>query len=156
MRDEQYLKQFYTLIEKERQRNDLICFTDGSNPDNTKSDTEIQYGFIIYDGNTKMYEYYEKCNDGHTSNIKSEILACVKLLEYLILEECVDEKITVFSDCRFIRDYVFDTSWYSKSTDKPYYTAFVRFRELIKEFSHIKAVWIPRECNQEADDISKI
>ena len=75
-------------------------------------------------------------------------------LAFLIKENLQNEKITIFSDSKWVIDWICNKlSWHSRNTEAPYFTAFLEFRKLRLEFSNIEFIWIPREYNSIADSL---
>lgn len=155
LRSENYLNKFKEIVEYYHTKNNIVIFTDGSG-DNRKQDQPIQFGFLIYDKGKLLHKNNDVCNDTFNTSVKSEIMGVNLALEYLISENCTNIDIVVFSDNKFIVDWCINNkSWYSNSTDKAYYDSFVYLREYMKQFNTIKAIWVPREINEDADKLTR-
>lgn len=153
-RSEEYLDKFRDIINNAHNSGKLVVFTDGSG-DNSKQGEPIKFGFLIYE-NGKLLAYGSQvCNDKQNTSVKSEIMGINAALSYLLLDNITDEVI-LFSDNKWVVDWAVNKlSWYSKSVDKVYYEAFVELRNLIEHFKSVQAIWIPRELNENADQLTR-
>jgi ribonuclease HI len=154
-RSETYLNKFRELVDYYHKQNNLVIFTDGS-ADNKKQTQSIKFGFLIYEKGKLLHSESQVCNDKFNTSVKSEIMGINAALGFLCSEGATSEDIVIFSDNRWAVEWAVNkTSWYSTSKDKAYYESFVILRSLIKEFKSVKAFWIPREINQDADDLTR-
>lgn len=142
-----------SIIEKKHIESNLVCYTDGSG-DNNFTDEPITFSFVIYENKEIIHKDKNICKDAVNTTIKAEIMGINSCLAFLITEDLQHEKITLFSDAKWVVDWVCNNlNWISKSTEAPYYKSFLEFRELRNEFSDIEFIWIPREYNNEADSL---
>jgi len=133
---------------------DLVCYSDGSIEDNSNETLPAKFSFIVYEKNDVIHKEKSVCDDKFNSTIKAEILGINSCLSFLSSENLQNEKITFFSDSKWVVDFVCNRPyWYSKNTNAPYYKAFVEFRELVYDFTDIEFIWIPRKYNTVADEL---
>lgn len=142
-----------SVIDFKHQNSDLVCYTDGSG-DNMDTTLPITFSFCIYEQKTLIHSDKSICNEEENTTIKAEIMGINICLSFLISENLQNEKITMFSDAKWVVDWVCNNlKWESKKPDAPYYKSYLEFRELQKEFSDIEFIWIPREYNTVADGL---
>lgn len=154
-RSESYLDSFRQVVNDYHKKNNLVVFTDGS-ADNMKQSEPIKFGFLIYEKGKLIHSDSQICNDTFNTSIKSELMAVNFALGFLLLEGITNEDIILFSDNKWLVEWAVNkTNWYSKSYDKAYYESFVELRELMSQLKSVKAIWIPREVNGEADKLTR-
>jgi len=155
-RSEAYLNEYRKIVDYYHKQDNLVIFTDGS-ADNSHQDEPIRFGFLIYEKGKLLHHDFDICKDKFNTSIKSEIMGINLALHFLISEGCTNVPLIVFSDNQWLVDWCINkTSWYSTSKDKAYYESFVLLRSYMKEFHReIKAIWIPREINEEADKLTR-
>lgn len=142
-----------SIIDKKHKTSDLVCFTDGSG-DNMDLSLPIQFSFVVYEKKNLIHQSKAVCKDPINTTIKAEIMGINLCLCFLIEENLINERITLFSDSKWVVDWVCNKpSWNSKNTDSPYYDAFIEFRMLVAEFKDIEFIWIPRQYNTVADGL---
>jgi len=152
---ESYLDSFRQVVNDYHKKNNLVVFTDGS-ADNMKQSEPIKFGFLIYEKGKLIHSDSQMCNDTFNTSIKSELMAVNAALGFLLLEGITNEDIILFSDNKWLVEWAVNkSSWYSKSYDKAYYESFVELRELMSQLKSVKAIWIPREVNEEADRLTR-
>lgn len=142
-----------SIIEKKHNESNLVCYTDGSG-DNNFINEPITFSFVVYEKKEILHKNKNQCNDAINTTIKAEIMGINSCLAFLISENLQYEKITLFSDAKWVVDWVCNKlNWISKNTEAPYYKSFLEFRNLIIEFSDIEFIWIPRKYNNVADSL---
>jgi ribonuclease HI len=109
------------------------------------------YGYVIYRDGEKLEEGCGVVEHPSPSNNVAEYTACIKALERLI-ELGLTEDVLVRSDSQLLIYQLKGiyavkapciTSLYEKAT------------ALIKQFKRIRFEWVPREENEEADELSR-
>jgi ribonuclease HI len=155
IRTEAYLQPFRKLISDLHKKDCFVIFTDGSG-DNMHQEKAIKFGFLIYETGKLLHSASFSCYDTFNTSVKSEIMAVNAALQYLVDEKCCNVDVVVLSDNKFLVDWCINNrNWYSSSTEKSYYSAFVVLRELIKQFKSVQSKWIARECNTLADNLTR-
>lgn len=154
-RSEAYLDEYRKLVDYYHKQDNLVLFTDGS-ADNSKQHEPIKFGFLVYEKGKLLHSDSHICNDNFNTSVKSELMGINAGLRFLRSEGATREHIVIFSDNKWVVEWAVNkTSWLSTSTDKAYYNSFVILRSLMKEFKSVKAFWVPREINQEADSLTR-
>jgi hypothetical protein len=142
-----------SIIKIKHETSNLVCYTDGTG-DNMDTSLPISFSFVIYEQEKILHTSINTCNDPENTTIKAEIMGINLCLSFLISENLQNEKITMFSDAKWVVDWVCNNlSWSSKSPNAPYYKAFLEFREYRNEFTDIEFIWIPRAYNTVADGL---
>ena len=90
---------------------------------------------------------------GRTSNNVGEYYGLIQALEYLIKEGLNEELIEVRGDSNLVISQM-NGKWRIKAGT--YIEQALIAKELKKQFSKIRFLWIPREQNERADELSKI
>lgn len=131
----------------------IIVYFDGAcEPINPKG--IATYGYVVYRDNQKIAEGSGLACEPfswNSSNNVAEYTALVKALEYLVENGLTDKQVVVRGDSQLvIRQMI---GWYSVKSEriKPLYEKAV---ELASKFKEIEFEWIPREYNEEADNLS--
>lgn len=115
------------------------------------------YGAVIY----QDYDEIATCSrlfkpkKGHereTSNNVAEYSGFLWILQYLIGKRLQKEEIIVYGDSKLVIEQMFGR-W--KMHGGFYIPVAKRAKKLLRNFSNIKGVWIPREQNYVADKLSK-
>ena len=134
----------------------IIVYFDGAcEPYNPKG--IATYGYVIY------RDYDKKVAEGkglaaepfsyQSSNNVAEYTAMIKALEFLVNHHLTDEEVIVKGDSQLtIRQML---GLYNVNAPRiiPLYK---KAKELASQFRKIKFIWIPREENEEADELSHI
>jgi len=142
-----------SIIKFKHENSQLVCYTDGSG-DNMNTSLPISFGFCVYEKDNILHTQKNSCHDKVNTTIKAEIMGINDCLAFLISENLFYYKITIFSDAKWVVDWVCNNlKWQSKSTDAPYYDSFLEFRKLVKDFTDIEFIWIPRAYNTVADGL---
>lgn len=154
-RTETYLNEYRKIISYYHNQDNLVIFTDGS-ADNSNQRKAIKFGCLIYEKGKLIHSISQVCNDTFNTSVKSEIMGINTALGFLCQEGITNEDIIIFSDNKWVVEWaVNNRSWYSTSKEKAYYESFVLLRSYIGEFKSIKAIWVPREVNMEADSLTR-
>ena len=133
------------------------CEFDGSCfPENPGGNMGI--GVVIYKNSDKIYEDAKFCgkNGGRSSSNLAEYLALEHALLYLKTLNLDNEIIEIYGDSRLVINQL--NNIFGISTTKIYSTkareVYILFRQLVDR-NKVKAIWIPREKNKRADELSK-
>ncbi len=125
----------------------LEVFIDGlAGPQNPGVGT---YGFVIYSGGKKLSEGHGPAGENVTNNF-AEYVALIRALSSIISDS--DEPVLIKSDSRLLVNQM-RGEWKVKKGG--YLPKYKEARELVRRFKSLKFVWIPRERNVEADELSK-
>ena len=139
----------------------LTVYFDGSceyNPQNGKQNPGglATYGWLIKNGtnNRLAYGYGEVGRGGAISNNVAEYEAFIKALEAIRDLELGNEELIIYGDSQLIIFQV-NGHW---SVKKPHlFELYRQVTDILDELPGQKSIqWIPREQNQEADDLSKL
>lgn len=153
-RSEAYLNEYRLEIERAHKSGKIVVFSDGS-ADNMDQTAPIRFGFLVYKDGMLIHADSKVCNDSFNTSVKSEIMGMNAALEYLFSTEYSDDVI-ILSDNKWVVQYAINRpDWMSTSTDKAYFPAFIEIRKRMKWFKSVVGIWIPRELNTLADDLSK-
>ena len=125
----------------------IEVFTDGRAEPNPGLGT---YGFVIYKDGKRIYARHGLAGQNVTNN-HAEYVCLIKALEHL--EPRRDEDITVFSDSTLLVNQMKGKWRFKKGAYREKYLA---AKELVTRFSKLKLVWIPREKNAEADELTNV
>ncbi len=107
------------------------------------------YGFVVYRDGVKVSEGRGPAGDRVTNNY-SEYFALIRALQSIISN--LDEPVVVKSDSRLIVNQM-SGEW--KVKKGAYLPKYREAKELARRFKSLKFVWIPRERNAEADELSR-
>lgn len=131
------------------------CWCDGAcEPDNPGG--HMGMGALIKgeDGFIEMaHSAYRAANSNNTNNT-AEYGSLYYVLKWFIDNELCSKKITVHGDSKLVMFQMAGT-WRIKESNAKYLPAAKICKEMVKKFSNIKFVWIPREQNEECDALSK-
>lgn len=142
-----------SIIDLKHKNSSLVCYTDGSG-DNMDQSLPIEFSFVVYEKNSIIHKDKNICKDAENTTIKAEIMGINLCLSFLIQEGLNNDKITLFSDSKWVIDWVCNKlSWKSTNVLASYYNSYLEFRELVTEFTDIEFIWIPRQYNSVADGI---
>jgi len=114
------------------------------------------YGFVVYDNDRKVHEEYGVVGAGFlgddVSNNVAEYTAVSKALEWLLKNKMHERLIEIRSDSQLLVRQL--QGYYSVRAPRivPLYKKVV---DLERSFRMVKYVWIPREYNIEADELSR-
>lgn len=129
----------------------MIIYIDGlcepHNPNGTAS-----YGFVVYDGDKKIYEEAKVVGHGKgMSNNVGEYAALCAALDWLLKHGFV-ENILVMGDSQLVINQM-NGDW--GCNGGMYVNKYHEALHLSKSFRNLRFEWIPREKNTEADSLSK-
>jgi ribonuclease HI len=122
------------------------------NPGGTAS-----YGAVVFINDVRIWDcskifYPVKGKEKETSNNVAEYSGFIAILEYLIENELEGSQITIYGDSKLVIEQM-KGNW---RMVKGFYLPFAkRAKELVRNFKKLKLVWIPREQNSIADELSK-
>jgi ribonuclease HI len=108
------------------------------------------YGFVIYKDGKKVEEGRGFVGKRVTNNV-SEYTALIEALKRV--EMYKDKEITIYSDSMLLVNQMAGV-WEAKGG--MYIAKMIEAMKLADEFKNIRFVWIPREKNEEADNLSRI
>jgi ribonuclease H / adenosylcobalamin/alpha-ribazole phosphatase len=125
----------------------IEAFTDGRAEPNPGLGT---YGYVIYRDGTRIHSGHGVAGRDVTNNY-AEYFCLVKALERLEPQRA--EEIVVFSDSTLLVNQM-EGRWKFKGGN--YAEKYLRAKELARGFPKLRFVWIPREKNVEADELTNI
>lgn len=126
----------------------ILVYVDGlSEPRNPGI---ASYGYVIYKDNEKVYVEYGGL--GEQTNNYAEYMALIKALEKLLELGFKDEKIIVKTDSLLIANQINGRYRVRAYNLVP---LFNKAMTLISRFKDIRIDWVPREENEEADQLSR-
>ena len=108
------------------------------------------YGFVVYKDGKKLNEEYGPAGENVTNNY-AEYVALIRALSSIASQS--DESVLVKSDSKLLVNQM-RGEW--KMRKGGYVEKYKEARELAKGFRSLKFVWIPREENIEADELSRV
>jgi len=110
-------------------------------------------GAVVFENGKRVWEYSDLIPPSpQTSNNVAEYLAFVAILDYLSERKVFKNKIIIYGDSNLVIQQCFG-SWKIK---KGFYIEIAKeARCKLKQFKNISGVWISREKNQIADELSK-
>ena len=117
----------------------------------------LGYGYLIYqDGDYILSaSFYEPKSLNNTNNV-AEYKACLealhRLLQYINIHSITEYSVSAFGDSMLVVKQM-NGVWNINSG--AYKEFALKTKSLIEDFENIKFNWIPREQNQDADDMSK-
>ncbi len=111
------------------------------------------YGWIAYRDREKIGEGYGVvCSGPGATNNVAEYTAVIKVLEWLLEKGFAAERIEVRSDSQLCIYQLTGDYAVRSSRIKPLYK---KVKNLAKKFASLKFHWVPREKNEEADELSR-
>jgi len=122
------------------------------NPGGTAS-----YGAVVFIGEDRIWEcskifYPVKGREKETSNNVAEYCGFIAILEYLLEEKLEKSNITIYGDSKLVIEQM-KGNW---RMIKGFYLQYAQYAEkLVNNFKKLKLIWIPREQNSIADELSK-
>lgn len=125
----------------------IEVYTDGRAEPNPGLGT---YGYVIYEDGRRVKSDHGLAGRDVTNNY-AEYFCLIKALRHL--EARRDEEITVFSDSTLLVNQMSGKWRFKKGT---YSEKYLEAKELMVGFARLKFVWIPREKNSEADELTNI
>jgi ribonuclease HI len=125
----------------------IEVYTDGRAEPNPGLGT---YGYVIYEDRRRIKSDHGLAGRDVTNNY-AEYFCLVKALRHLDARR--DEEITVFSDSTLLVNQMSGKWRFKKGT---YSEKYLEAKELVSGFARLKFVWIPREKNSEADELTNI
>ena len=113
------------------------------------------YGVVVYKDDKKVYADYglavePPLTEDSTNNV-AEYTALIKVLEYLVTNNFLEDKIIVRGDSQLVIRQLLGI--YAVRSDR-IRALYNRAIQLVVKFKNIKFEWIPREYNTEADELS--
>ena len=130
----------------------LICYCDGAcEPVNPYGHMGI--GAVIFENGKSVFEYSKHIPASkQNSNNVAEYLAVHAVLDWLIQQELTNEEILVRGDSKLSMMQCAG-EW---NINKGIYVSLAHeARRKITPFSNIRFEWVPREMNENADNLSK-
>ena len=125
----------------------IEVYTDGRAEPNPGLGT---YGYVVYKDGKRVHSGHGVAGKEVTNNY-AEYFCLAKALERL--EGSRDEQVTVFSDSKLLVSQM-KGEWRFKGGN--YAEMYLAAKELAERFTKISFVWIPREKNREADELTNI
>jgi ribonuclease HI len=134
----------------------LTAFFDGccepTNPGGTAS-----YGAVIFKDKERIWECSEvfipvKGKEKETSNNVAEYSGFIAILEYLLDNELHAQSIKIYGDSKLVIEQMKGEWRIIKGFYKP---LAYKAKDLVKKFKKLSLIWIPREENDIADELSK-
>jgi ribonuclease HI len=125
----------------------IEVYTDGRAEPNPGLGT---YGYVVYENGRRVRSEHGLAGLGVTNNY-AEYFCLIKALERLAPRR--DEEITVFSDSTLLVNQM-NGRW--KFKRGAYSEKYLEAKELAARFSRLRFVWVPREKNSEADELTNI
>lgn len=139
-----------------RMESSYYCYFDGScEPINPGG--RMGYGFVVYYEGELVYKEGGTYRDmsipeSSTTNNLAEYGAFISLLRWLMHRGLQNAPIEVYGDSSMVINQMF-YGW--KIKNGAYKKLALEAREELKNFTDISGDWIPRESNEEADNLSK-
>jgi ribonuclease HI len=111
------------------------------------------YGFITYKEGLLLGAggAFNEESDKNSNNV-AEYRGLILGLEWLLESGMADEQIIIRGDNRMT---IMQASGTWKANKGLYLEDYNKCKELVKKFSNLSFMWIPREKNEKADEISK-
>jgi len=109
------------------------------------------YGYVIYRDGEKLEEGCGVVEHPSSSNNVAEYTACIKALERLI-ELGLTEDVLVRSDSQLL---IYQLKGFYTVKAARIIPLYEKVTTLIKQFKRIRFEWVPREENEEADELSR-
>jgi ribonuclease H / adenosylcobalamin/alpha-ribazole phosphatase len=125
----------------------IEVFTDGRAEPNPGLGT---YGYVVYMGGKRVHSDSGFAGREVTNNY-AEYFCLVRALEHL--EPHHDKEMIVFSDSALLVNQMAG-KWKFKGGN--YGEKYLDAKELARKFPRLRFVWIPREKNQEADELTNL
>jgi len=116
------------------------------------------YGYVVYrDG--KAIKRGHGFDGDPVSNNHAEYAGLVKALESVLA--FADEEIVVKSDSKMLAnqmagEWKVSKKAYNNKSEGSYVDEYLRAKEVSRRFAKLSFVWIPREQNSEADELSRV
>lgn len=107
------------------------------------------YGFVIYSDGKKLSEGRGPAGQNVTNNF-AEYVALVRALSSIVSNS--DESVLIKSDSRLVVNQM-RGEW--KVKRGAYLPKYREAKELARRFKSLRFMWIPRERNTEADELSR-
>jgi ribonuclease HI len=125
----------------------IEVYTDGRAEPNPGLGT---YGFVVYREGKRLHSEHGVAGRRVTNNY-AEYLCLVKALEYLHARR--NERIRVLSDSKLLVSQM-KGEW--KVKKGAYLEEYLKAKDLASGFADLEFEWIPREKNEEADELTNI
>jgi ribonuclease HI len=122
------------------------------NPGGTAS-----YGAVVFIDDDRVWEcskifFPVKGKEKETSNNVAEYCGFISILEYLLENNLNKESITIYGDSKLVIEQM-SGNWQMRGG---YYIPFAeKAKKLVKKFKKLTLLWIPRNENSIADELSK-
>lgn len=115
------------------------------------------YGYVIKDGDTWIMQDYGvvPCEPKKSTSNVAEHYALYKALEWLEKNGYANKEILVNGDSKMVISQMF-RGWRCRDVNLPYYPFFVMNLGIQAKFSNLKGKLLPREMNEQADELSKL
>ena len=113
-------------------------------------------GSLIVDQDGKIEfenSCYKKPDPNNTNNV-AEYGALYYVLKYFIDSKLTDEQIIVYGDSKLVIMQM-SGEWKIKDSGGKYVKGAKICRDMVRKFSNINFIWIPREQNDECDALSR-
>ena len=130
----------------------LVYFDGACEPTNPKG--IATYGYVIYKDSRKITEGYGLAAEPFSwksSNNVAEYTAMIKALQYLVENNYTKERVIVRGDSQLTIRQMQDIYEVRAERIIPLYN---KAQWLVKNFSNLRFEWVPREDNEEADNLS--
>jgi ribonuclease HI len=135
---------------------DFVGYFDGAceptNPGGT-----MAFGAVVIRGGERIWQssgIAVSPPTGPTTNNLAEYTALVQLLGYFLDERLTDREIEVRGDSKLVIEQMWGT--WSISEDRPYAHGARAAQGLLKHFTNIRGIWVPRDQNQLADRLTRV
>jgi ribonuclease HI len=125
----------------------IQVYTDGRAEPNPGLGT---FGYVVYEDGRRVRSEHGLAGRDVTNNF-AEYFCLIEALRHL--EGRRDEEITVFSDSTLLVNQMSGKWRFKKGS---YGEMYLQAKELAKGFSRLSFVWIPREKNSEADELTNV
>lgn len=125
----------------------IEVFTDGRAEPNPGLGT---YGYVVYEDGRRTHSEHGVAGHGVTNNY-AEYFCLVRALEHIAGRS--DEETTVFSDSTLLVNQMTGKWRFKRGA---YSGVYLEAKRLAAGFSRLTFVWIPRERNAEADELTNI
>ena len=115
------------------------------------------FGAVIFMDNKRIWDcskvfYPVKGKEEETSNNVAEYNGFIEILNYLKSKKLNKKQITIFGDSKLVIEQMFG-DWRIR---KGFYVPFaLSAKKMLIDFPKLKGIWIPREQNTIADELSK-
>jgi len=117
------------------------------------------YGYVVFENDKIIRRTSGRYKpptgrERETTNNIAEYAGLLAALEFLIHYKLTGKNILIHGDSKLVIEQVFGT-WKVKIRGRLYEAMAFEARNKVKEFTNLKGIWIPREQNTLADELSK-